>query len=292
MVGQVLDERRIPSLKGELAIAHCRYSTTGSTIWENAQPTLRLGPRRALAIGHNGNLVNTRAARTSSRAAAAGSREHRHGAADRAPRRRAGCRHGEPCGNVLPRVRGAFSLVILDDQRVIGVRDPFGFRPLVLGRLPMPATDDGAPGLWDDGTGGWILASETAALDIVGATSCATWSPARSSCSRRARTRSRSASPRRGAVRLRADLLRSPGLVHGGSQPVRGAAPDGDAARHEHAGRRGPRDAGARHRRAGRGGYAEPFGIPYREGIVRNRYAGARSSSRARPCASAASPSS
>ena len=60
MVGQVLDERRIPSLRGELAVAHCRYSTTGSTIWENAQPTLRLGPRRALAIGHNGNLVNTR----------------------------------------------------------------------------------------------------------------------------------------------------------------------------------------------------------------------------------------
>src|SRR5918993_465316 len=71
---------------------------------------------------------------------------------------------------VLPRVRGAFSLVVLDEQRVIGVRDPHGFRPLVLGRLPMPAADDGAPGLWDDGTGGWILASETAALDIVGAT--------------------------------------------------------------------------------------------------------------------------
>ena len=60
MISSVLDERRIPSLRGDLAIAHCRYSTTGSTIWENAQPTFRLGPRRALAIGHNGNLVNTR----------------------------------------------------------------------------------------------------------------------------------------------------------------------------------------------------------------------------------------
>src|SRR5487761_2066852 len=60
LIAQVLDDRRLPSLRGELAIAHCRYSTTGSTIWENAQPTLRLGPRRALAIGHNGNLVNTR----------------------------------------------------------------------------------------------------------------------------------------------------------------------------------------------------------------------------------------
>ena len=60
MISTVLDERRLPSFRGDLAIAHCRYSTTGSTIWENAQPTLRLGPRRAVAIGHNGNLVNTR----------------------------------------------------------------------------------------------------------------------------------------------------------------------------------------------------------------------------------------
>ena len=61
MVSQVLDERHIASLKGDLAISHCRYSTTGSTLWENSQPTFRLGPRRTVAIGHNGNLVNTRA---------------------------------------------------------------------------------------------------------------------------------------------------------------------------------------------------------------------------------------
>src|SRR2546425_5680702 len=59
MIGTVLDDRRLPSLRGDLAIAHCRYSTTGSTVWENAQPTFRLGPRRAIAVGHNGNLVNT-----------------------------------------------------------------------------------------------------------------------------------------------------------------------------------------------------------------------------------------
>jgi len=60
LVSQVLDDRRLPSLRGHLAIAHCRYSTTGSTVWENSQPTFRLGPRRPVAIGHNGNLVNTR----------------------------------------------------------------------------------------------------------------------------------------------------------------------------------------------------------------------------------------
>src|SRR5258708_23187304 len=59
MISSVLDERRLPSLRGQLAIAHCRYSTTGSTLWENAQPTYRLGPRRALAGGPNANPVHT-----------------------------------------------------------------------------------------------------------------------------------------------------------------------------------------------------------------------------------------
>ncbi len=87
LIAQVLDERRLPSLRGSLAIAHCRYSTTGSTVWENAQPTFRLGPRRALAIGHNGNLVNTRELL----GAARGGKPRLpaidgHGAPDRAPR--------------------------------------------------------------------------------------------------------------------------------------------------------------------------------------------------------------
>src|ERR1700693_5748235 len=58
LVAQVLDERRLPSLRGHLAIAHCRYSTTGSTVWENSQPSFRLGPRRAAAVGDNGKPVN------------------------------------------------------------------------------------------------------------------------------------------------------------------------------------------------------------------------------------------
>jgi len=169
MVGQVLDERRIPSLAGDLAVAHCRYSTTGSTVWENAQPTLRLGPRRALAIGHNGNLVNTRELLELLQ----GGRGRLSASTD--TELLTALLADEPADDtvdalrkVLPRVRGAFSLVILDEHRVIGVRDPHGFRPLVLGRLPAPAGAEG-PGLWGDETGGWILASETAALDIVGA---------------------------------------------------------------------------------------------------------------------------
>jgi amidophosphoribosyltransferase len=168
MVGNVLDERRIPSLTGDLAVAHCRYSTTGSTVWENAQPTLRLGPRRSIAVGHNGNLVNTRelldqlqggrgrlpASTDTELLTALLADEDAEDTVD-------------ALRKVLPRVRGAFSLVVMDGSHVIGVRDPHGFRPLVLGRLPAQAAD--APGLWGEAPGGWILASETAALDITGA---------------------------------------------------------------------------------------------------------------------------
>ena len=144
MISSVLDERRLPSLRGQLAIAHCRYSTTGSTVWENAQPTYRLGPRRALAIGHNGNLVNTRDLLTQlqggrTRLAASTDTElltallADEPAADTV----------EALQRVLPRVRGAYTLVVLDERRVIGVRDPFGFRPLVLGRLPRATVGGG-----------------------------------------------------------------------------------------------------------------------------------------------------
>jgi amidophosphoribosyltransferase len=175
MIASVLDERRLPSFKGELAIAHCRYSTTGSTVWENAQPTFRLGPRRALAIGHNGNLVNTRELLTQ----LSGGRTRLPASTD--TELLTALLADEPAADtidalvrVLPRVRGAYSLVVLDERRVIGVRDPFGFRPLVLGRLPADGDGDGgAPGLWGDPaadeTSGWVLASETTGLDIVGA---------------------------------------------------------------------------------------------------------------------------
>src|SRR5919112_3605907 len=152
MIASVLDERRLPSLRGSLAIAHCRYSTTGSTIWENAQPTFRLGPRRALAVGHNGNLVNTRellGQLTGGRTRLPASTDTELLTALLAD---------EPAADtvdalvrVLPRVHGAFSFVILDERRVIGVRDPFGFRPLVLGRLPASeSAESAAPGLWGD----------------------------------------------------------------------------------------------------------------------------------------------
>ena len=156
LVTQVLDERRLPSLRGEMAISHCRYSTTGSTVWENAGPAFRLGPRRAVAVGHNGNLVNTRQLLE----LLPGRRGRLHGSTD--TELLTALLAEEPAGDlvqtlrsVLPRVSGAYALVVMDEGRIVGVRDPYGFRPLVLGRLA--------------GAAGWMLASETAALDILGA---------------------------------------------------------------------------------------------------------------------------
>jgi len=177
MISSVLDERRLPSFRGDLAIAHCRYSTTGSTIWENAQPTLRLGPRRAVAIGHNGNLVNTRELLAQlkggrGRLPATTDTELLTALLADEP----GEDTVEALTTLLPRVRGAYSLVILDKDRILGVRDPHGFRPLCIGRIRDVAAPLATPGgLWGDDApadgprDAWVLSSETTGLDIVGA---------------------------------------------------------------------------------------------------------------------------
>src|SRR5687767_2118150 len=144
MIAQVLDDRRLPGFRGDMAIAHCRYSTTGSTIWENAQPTFRLGPRRPVAIGHNGNLVNTRELLEQLE----GGRARLAATTD--TELLTTLLADEPAPDtiqallqLLPRVRGAYSLLVLDRTRIIGIRDPHGFRPLVLGRIPEVATGTG-----------------------------------------------------------------------------------------------------------------------------------------------------
>ena len=94
MVAQVLDERRLPSLRGHLAIAHCRYSTTGSTLWENSQPAYRLGPQRTVAVGPQRQpRQHAPAARAPARRPPAHPRLDRHRAAHGAPLRRARRRH-------------------------------------------------------------------------------------------------------------------------------------------------------------------------------------------------------
>jgi amidophosphoribosyltransferase len=164
LIAQVLDERRLPSLRGSLAISHCRYSTTGSTVWENAQPTFRLGRGRAIAIGHNGNLVNTRELLShleggKTRLSASTDTELLTALLSDYP----STDTVEALLHVLPLVQGAYSLAILDEKRVIGVRDPFGFRPLVLGRLePAQGDPEGKH------SGGWLISSESAAIEVAG----------------------------------------------------------------------------------------------------------------------------
>jgi amidophosphoribosyltransferase len=282
MIASVLDERRLPSLKGDLAIAHCRYSTTGSTVWENAQPTFRLGPRRALAIGHNGNLVNTRELLTQ----LSGGRARLPATTD--TELLTALLADEPATDtidalvrVLPRVRGAFSLVILDERRVIGVRDPHGFRPLVLGRLPIDGiSSDAGPSLWGESIenehDGWVLASETTGLDIVGAEYVRDVQPGEIVILEAGQA------PR--SVRFAADqhalcvfeliYFARPDSYMEGRNLYEVRRRMGEELAREH-----PvatdlvmpvPDTGA----PAAAGYAEASGIPYREGLVRNRYTG------------------
>ena len=157
LVTNVFNEYNLASLRGHLAIGHTRYSTTGSSTWHNAQPVYRHVGARAFAVGHNGNLTNTEAlaeeagmlpGTVSSDSDLLAELLARHLQADEE------ADLVDAMMAVLPRLEGAFSLVLCDQDRLIGARDPHGFRPLSLGRLD------------DDG---WVLASESPALDIAGA---------------------------------------------------------------------------------------------------------------------------
>lgn len=163
LVSQVFTEASLESLHGHVAIGHTRYSTTGASVWENAQPTFRSTATGHLALAHNGNLTNTHdlRARQSDLAATSGELPlNTRGQATNDTDTLAALMAAHPDLSTeeaalaeLPHVRGAFSLVFMDDDALYGARDPQGIRPLVLGRLER----------------GWVIASETAALDIVGA---------------------------------------------------------------------------------------------------------------------------
>jgi amidophosphoribosyltransferase len=158
LVAQVFDEPSLTALRGDIAVAHCRYSTTGSSVWANAQPTFRSTPHVSVALGHNGNLTNTRELTAMLAADAAGGTIAATSDTDVLTELIVGNARGpggveEAAARILPQVRGAYSLVFMDENTLYAARDPQGFRPLVLGRL----------------AAGWVVASETAALDIVGA---------------------------------------------------------------------------------------------------------------------------
>ena len=151
LVTQVFDERKLSGLRGDLAIGHARYSTTGSNAWENAQPLIHHASARTVAVGHNGNLVNAEALRDEvgrSRLASSSDSEVIAALIADDPRPLP-----DAVAATMARLEGAATVVGLADGLLFAFRDRHGFRPLVLGRLG------------DDA----VVASESCALDLVGA---------------------------------------------------------------------------------------------------------------------------
>jgi amidophosphoribosyltransferase len=153
LVSQVFDESKLRALGGDIAVGHVRYSTTGSSAWENAQPIYR-SDRRELALAHNGNLINAVELHDELRAKGVALRStsdseliaalistHEAGTVE------------EAVADVVPRLEGALSTVVMTRDAVVAFRDPLGLRPLSLGRLGDR----------------YCVASESCAFDIIGA---------------------------------------------------------------------------------------------------------------------------
>jgi len=302
LVPQVFNEAVLHTLRGHIAVGHCRYSTSGSSVWENAQPTFRATPSASLALGHNGNLINTLelAALVDPASGAGGNRATTDTdvltalfagapAPDAVPIiDRAFLTDAEPVGEpgqesvvagdhlsrpagqggtgieesalaALPLVRGAYSLVFMDERTLYAARDPRGFRPLVLGRLAR----------------GWVVASETAALDIVGATMVREVEPGELIAIDESGLRSRRFGPAEpsGCLFEYVYLARPDTTIAGrGVQATRVETGRRLAAEHPV-----PADLVIPVPESGTPaaiGYAEASGIPYAQGLVKNSYVG------------------
>lgn len=155
LVNQVFNAQNLSSLKGYLAIGHVRYSTTGSPVWENAQPYCVANSKGSIALAHNGNLLNTADLRAEllSQGVEFTSTSDTEVIANLLVRKD-GEELLEAVKETMKVIKGAYSLVVASEKELFGVRDPYGIRPLVIGKLS---------------SRGYALASETCALDIVGA---------------------------------------------------------------------------------------------------------------------------
>jgi len=292
LVAQVFDEPALTALRGHIAVGHCRYSTSGASVWANAQPTFRSTGKVSLALGHNGNLINTRelarllggpgqgsagivatsdtdvltALFVSERTALSEARGDLPGGAAATHGPFGTQSTGGPASlvetaaaTVLPLAKGAYSLVFMDEQTLYAARDPHGFRPLVLGRLNT----------------GWVVASETAALDIVGARFVREIAPGELVCidGRGVRSRTFATAQPSGCLFEYVYLARPDTTISGrGVHATRVAAGRQLAAEH-------PADADLVIPVPESGtpaaiGFAEASGIPFGQGLVKNSYVG------------------
>ncbi|GAA8851988.1 amidophosphoribosyltransferase [Helicobacter pylori] len=276
LVSQVFDERSLSTLRGHIAVGHCRYSTTGGSTWENAQPTLGGHDAGTVALAHNGNLINSAEllelvesrseppeVDSTWRGLSKGELSRGNttdtalvtallaGEQDRSLE--------EAAMELLPQLRGAFCFVFMNEDTLYAARDPQGLRPLVIGRLER----------------GWVVASETAALDIVGASFVREVEPGELVAIDEdgLRTRSFAEPTRKGCVFEYVYLARPDTTING--RTVHEARVEmGRALAREH-----PVEADLVIATPESGtpaaiGYAQESGIPFGQGLVKNAYVG------------------
>ena len=300
LVSQVFDDQALSNLTGHMAVGHVRYATQGATTWENAQPMLGPAAGSTLALAHNGNLTNTRELMDAVHAtsgedlsgelgrgsstdtavlAALLNLVSEHGALegwdsaadiltsgitddaelDAAYSAPAPLSVHQAARRVLPMLRGAFSLVFMDERTLYAARDPHGVRPLVLGRLG----------------NGWAVASETAALDIVGATFVREIEPGELiEIDEDGVRSSRFATARRAGCVFEYVYLARPDTRIAGRSVIASRNEMGAALAREH-----PVEADLVIATPESGtpaaiGYAQASGIPYGQGLVKNAYVG------------------
>ncbi len=264
LVGQAFREDALEHLNADMAIGHTRYSTTGSSTLANAQPFVVSGVNGELALGHNGNLVNALALRKRLQSewslsfATSSDSELLAYLLANAP----GDNWEDRIAYVMRNAQGAYSAVVQTREVVIGFKDPLGVRPLCLGRLS---------------SGGWIVASESCALDHVGAEYVRELEPAEAVIIDRDGMRSfiwDGRDQRRALCVFELIYFARPDTQIDGSQVysarramgrklAREQPADGDVVI-------GIPDSAT----AAAMGYAAEIGIPYSDGLIKNRYVG------------------
>jgi amidophosphoribosyltransferase len=261
LVSQVFDEASLHSLRGHIAVGHCRYSTTGASNWVNAQPTLRsTSTGTTIALAHNGNLVNTAdLSREVDRLGLSADETNDTALVTTLLAARPDLSVEAAAMEVLPTLRGAFSFVFIDDDTLYAARDAHGVRPLVLGRLER----------------GWVVASETAALDITGASYVREVEPGELiSIDEHGLRSERFAAPDPKGCLFEYVYLARPDTTISGRNVYAGRVAIGRRLAQEH-----PVEADLVIPVPESGtpaaiGYAEESGIPYGSGLVKNAYVG------------------
>lgn len=261
LVSQALGETDLLDLPGHIAIAHTRYSTTGSNRIVNAQPIVAKGPDIELALAHNGNVINAvelrgEMERDGFEFAGANDSEVIALALANAP---ASDWEGR-ASHLMRRLRGAYSLAVLTKSELVGIRDPLGVRPLCAGRL-------GA---------GWVIASESCALDHVGAELVRDIEPGEAVVidERGMRTAKPPSAGKRASCVFENIYFARPDSVMDGNLVYSDRERMGAELADEH-----PADADLvigvpDSATAAAVGYAGRSGIPFGEGLVKNRYVG------------------